>query len=390
MIGALFWISAGLVVYAYAGYPILVTLAALMHHPRPWPKAPLPKVTLIVAAYNEEAVLEAKLNAILQLDYPPDLLQIVVAADGSDDSTLEITRSFADRGVELVHRPERRGKTAAITRAMTGATGEIAVFSDANNRFRPDAIRHLVAPYSVDHVGMTVGFKMADGATGLGFSEGAYWKYESHIRRMETRLGCTVGVNGEIFSIRRDLFSPAPEGTINDDEWMVQLVIRAGYNVIFCPEAVSHEEISFSAAEETERRSRMIAGRYQVYGRAHRGIPWKRPLVTWMLISHKLFRPLVPFGMIGAALASVLAVLIPADDGGLLALAGGSAVATLVAQVAFYGTAVAGRALEPVFGRLAYVPRFLVDSNIAALRGLWRHLTGGQTPMWVRADRTSQ
>ena len=388
MIGALFWVSVGLVVYVYAGYPILITLAALMRRPRPWPEGPLPKVTLIVAAYNEQAVLAAKLSAILRLDYPRELLQIIVAADGSNDSTADIARRFSDRGVELVHKPEREGKMAALDRAMTWATGEIIVFSDANNRFRPDAIRHLVAPFSADRVGMTVGYKTAIGDSGLGFSEGAYWKYESHIRRMETRLGCTVGVNGEIVSIRRDLFSPAPEGTINDDEWMVQLVIRAGYNIIFCPQAVSHEEISSFAAEETERRSRMIAGRYQAYG--HRNIPWKRPLVTWMLISHKLFRPLVPFGMIGAALASVLAVLIPADDGGLLALAGDSAVATLAAQVVFYGMAAGGRALEPVFGRLAYIPRFLVDSNIAALRGLWRHLTGGQSAMWVQADRTSQ
>ena len=390
MIGALFWVSAGLVAYVYAGYPILITLAALMRHPRPWPEGPLPKVTLIVAAYNEQAVLAAKLSAILRLDYPRELLQIIVAGDGSNDSTADIARRFSDRGVELVHKPEREGKMAALDRAMTWATGEIIVFSDANNRFRPDAIRHLVAPFSADRVGMTVGYKTAIGDSGLGFSEGAYWKYESHIRSMETRLGCTVGVNGEICSIRRNLLSPAPKGIITDDEWMAHSVIQAGYNVIFCPEAVSHEQISSSAAEENERRSRIVAGRYQVYGRTNRRIPWNRPLVAWMLISHKLLRPLVPLGMIGAALTSVLSVLIPADEGGLLALAGGSGVAMLAAQLVFYGMAAAGPVLQPVFGRLAYVPRFLVDSNVAALRGLWRHLTGGQSAAWVRASRTPQ
>lgn len=390
MIGALFWVSAGLVAYVYVGYPLLVTLAAMVRPSPRWPEAPLPKVTLMIAAYNEESVLESKLERALLLDYPRDLLQIIVAADGSDDRTAEIARSFADRGVELVHRPERLGKMAAINRAMAHATGEIVVFSDANNHFAPDAIRHLIAPYADERVGVTVGYKMVGGASGLGFSEGAYWRYESHIRRMETRLGCTVGVNGEICSIRRDLFRPAPDGTINDDQWMAHSVIRRGANVIFCPEATSTEEISASPEDEIERRARMVAGQYQVFARAHREIPWRRPVVAWMLVSHKLLRPLVPFGMIGAAVAAVLAVALPPANGGALALAGAWGGAALISQVVFYGVAAAGRRLEGVLGKLAYVPRFLVDSNTAALRGLWRHLTGRQSALWVRADRRPQ
>lgn len=390
MIGALFWASVGLVAYVYVGYPVLVTIAAMTRRRPPWPDAPLPKVSLMIAAYNEEAVIGSKLDRVLDLDYPRELLQVIVAADGSDDRTVEIARSYADRGVEVVHRPERRGKMAAINRAMASATGEVVVFSDANNRFASDAIRHLVAPYADPRVGVTVGYKTVDGESGLGFSEGAYWRYESHIRRMETRLGCTVGVNGEICSIRRDLFRPAPDGTINDDQWMAHSVIRAGSDVIFCPNAVSTEEISASPAEETERRSRMVAGQYQVFGRAHRNIPWRRPVVAWMLISHKLLRPLVPFGMIGAALAALLAITFPTGEGGAPALAGGWAMVALGSQIAFYAIAAAGRRLEPIVGRLGYVPRFLVDSNIAALRGLWRHLTGRQSAVWARAARRPQ
>jgi cellulose synthase/poly-beta-1,6-N-acetylglucosamine synthase-like glycosyltransferase len=279
---------------------------------------------------------------------------------------------------------------AAINRAMGHATGEIVVFSDANNRFAPDAIRHLVAPYSDERVGVTVGYKTVGGTTGLGFSEGAYWRYESHIRRMETRLGCTVGVNGEICSIRRDLFRPAPDGTINDDQWMAHTAIRSGYDVIFCPDAVSSEDISASATDEIERRSRMVAGQYQVFARAHREIPWRRPVVAWMLISHKLLRPLVPFGMIGAAAAALLALAFRPAAGGVFALADGWAIAAVVSQVAFYALAAAGRILTPLVGRVAYLPRFLVDSNLAALRGLWRHLTGRQSAVWVTAQRTPQ
>jgi cellulose synthase/poly-beta-1,6-N-acetylglucosamine synthase-like glycosyltransferase len=279
---------------------------------------------------------------------------------------------------------------AAINRAMSSATGEVVVFSDANNRFASDAIRRLVVPYTDQRIGVTVGLKTVGGETGLGFSEGAYWRYESHIRRMETRLGCTVGVNGEICSIRRDLFRPAPEGIINDDQWMAHKVIRAGSNVVFCPDAISSEEISATPEEEAERRSRMVAGQYQVFARAHREIPWRRPVVAWMLISHKLLRPLVPFGMIGAAAAAVTATIVGPTEGGMLALAGSWGVAATTAQAVFYGVALLGRRLEGLVGRLAYVPRFLVDSNIAALRGLWRHVTGRQSAIWVRADRRSQ
>lgn len=386
MIGVLFWASVGLVVYVYAGYPVLVTLAAQLRPTPRYPDAPFPKVTLLIAAYNEEIDIASKLEAALVLDYPAELLQIIVAADGSTDRTAEIVTSFSDRGVELVHQPERQGKLAAISRAIAWANGEIVVFSDANNRYDADAVVRLVAPFADERVGLTVGYKTVTGSTGLGHSEGAYWRYESHIRRMETRLGCTVGVNGEICAIRRDMFRPAPEGTINDDQWMAHMVIRDGSNVVFCPEAVSRETISMSAADERERRTRMVAGQYQLFARAFREIPWRRPLVTWMLVSHKLLRPLVPFAMIGAACTAGLAVVIAPSNAGLAGLGPPWALSALIAQAVFYAAALMGHRLER-FGKLTYVPRFLVDSNIAALRGLWRHLRGGQTTLWERAER---
>ncbi len=275
---------------------------------------------------------------------------------------------------------------AAIDRAMTWATGDIVAFSDANNRYSPDAIRNLVAPFANPSVGATVGRKMVAGESGLGLSEGAYWKYESHIRRMETRLGCTVGINGEIWSMRRELYRSPPPGIINDDRWGAHVVINAGFNLVFCPNAISTETVSASASDEIERRSRMVAGQYQTFRNVKRSVPWRRPLVAWMLISHKMLRPLVPFGLIGAAVAAVAAV-VTAPDGGLLGLAPPWGIAALSTQAAFYVTAMAGPWLERHIGRVAYLPRFLVDSNIAALRGLWRHLTGRQSALWVRADR---
>lgn len=384
MIGLIFWAGAGLVLYTYAGYPLLVTIVASIFGREPAFAEHLPKVTLIVAAYNEEAVIDRKLRDTTRLDYPAELLQVIVAADGSDDATAAIARSH-DR-VEVLHRAERRGKMAALNHAVEWASGDVIVFSDANNTLRPDALTQIVRPFSDRSVGAVTGRKVTTGDSGLGYSEGAYWRYEAHLRRMENRLGTTVGVNGEIFAIRRDLFAAAPESIVNDDQWMAHRVIKRGYRVVFQPGAVSEETVSVDAASEAERRSRMVAGQWQVFGRLHKEIPWRRPLVAWMLISHKILRPLVPFGMLTALGASIAATL-AAPSGGLFGLAAPWGAITLAAQAAFYALAAAPGMLRPLLGRAAYVPRFLVNSNFAAVRGLLRHLRGGQTTAWQRAER---
>lgn len=383
MIGLIFWTSVALVVYTYAGYPALVTAVARFASPRRDPAAQTPKMTLVIAAFNEESVIEQKLADTLQLDYPSHLLQVIVAADGSDDATPEIVRTFGDEGVELVHRPERAGKMAALERAMEWATGDIIVFSDANNSLSSDALRQLAIPYGDPEVGAVTGRKTVTSDDGLGYSEGTYWRYEAHLRSMETRLGCTVAVNGEIFSIRRSLFVNAPPGTINDDAWMALGVIRAGYRVVYRPQAVSTERVSSRLGEEVERRSRMVAGQYQMLRRAR--LPWRRPLVLWMFVSHKMLRPLVPFGMIGAAAASVLSVIAPGS--GALSLGQPWNWVSLGANAAFYGLAAIGPRVTGLLGKAAYVPTFLAASNAAALKGLWRHLTGGQSAVWKSASR---
>ena len=199
-----------------------------------------------------------------------ELLQVIVAADGSDDATPDIVRTFL---ASNWYTAPSAGKMAAIERAAEWATGDVIVMSDANNSLRSDALALLVAPFQDPTVGAVTGRKVVSGPGGLGFGESLYWRYESHIRRMETRIGCTVGANGEIFAIRREAFSPAPAGTINDDQWLAHRTILSGWDVIFQPEAVSEETVSATAAEEAERRSRMVAGQFQVFSGLHRKIP---------------------------------------------------------------------------------------------------------------------
>ncbi len=392
MFGILFWFFVIVVIYAYAGYPALLTLVARLKNRQPHTADITPPVTLLIAAYNEETTIAAKLENSLQLDYPRDKLQILVTADGSSDGTPEIVKQFADRGVELNYSPPRKGKMAAINRAMPLATGDIVVFSDANNMYAPDTIREMIKPFADPEVGATSGAKTiikGDGA--LGDSEGLYWKYESYIKKQETLTGSITGVVGELFAIRRDLFASPPDKIINDDFYMAMQLIHQNYRVVYVPTARSSERVSLSAEDEVNRRSRIVAGRYQALDL----LPFNRPLVVWQIASHKLLRPLVPLAMIGAFVANLLALLLPsqaAQDHPILRLGRPFAALFFALQIIFYSLAWLGNqlSLEGKLGKLLYLPTFLVNSNRAALIGLYRMVTKRQTTLWQRAQRREE
>ncbi len=394
MCGIVFWCCVLLILYVYAGYPLLLTLLASLR-PKPRFSSPvdLPSVTLLIAAYNEERVIAAKLQNSLALDYPPERLQILVAADGSDDRTVEIVKSYAGRGVELSYSPERRGKLAAINRAMQAVRHEIVVFSDANNLYTPGTLRALVAPFADRRVGCVAGSKnVLTAGTRLGEADSLYWRYESFIKKQETRLtGCCVGVSGEIYAIRRELYRPLPAHIINDDFFVALSIIQQGYQVIYVPEAVSFEPVSASEQDEIVRRARIVAGRYQAMILSLGKLPWRRPLVVWQILSHKFMRPLVPFGMLGALAGNVGAVVLPAKEmlPDWLSLAPPYGWAFLGMQAGFYLLALLGRRLKisGLLGKLLYIPSFLVNSNYAALLGLFRYLSGRQTVLWEKATR---
>jgi len=393
MIGLAFWIAAAVVVYTYAGYPLLIAALSHLRKRPPEHTGHLPAMTLVIAAFNEELAIGTKLDQSLALDYPTDLLQIIVAADGSDDRTVEIASSYADRGVLVLHRPERAGKLAAITRAVAVASGDIVVFSDANNRYDDAALREMAAPFADPKVGAVSGRKAVIDEDALGYSEGLYWRYESAIKRWETRFGSTVSVNGEIIAVRRGLFATAPPGIINDDTWLARLVLRGGHRIAYAERALSVERVSADAAAEQERRSRMVAGQIQVLFRAHRELPWRRPVITWQLISHKLLRPLVLVWMAVCLLASVLSLFLPGTGegpGAILTLAAPWNVAAVVSQAVFYMLVALGGRISGPLGKAAYVPRFLWDSNVAAVRGMARIVSGRQSPLWDRVARREE
>lgn len=382
----LFWISFLFLIYVYLGYPLLIAVLARLRRGANRPKAELPSISLIIAAYNEEKVLREKLANALELIYPEGKMEIIVAADGSSDNTCAIVEEFAPQGIKLSFSPERRGKLAAMAHASESAKGEVLVFSDANNFFQPCSFQYLLQPFADRRVGAATGAKhvRSEGDT-LSSSEGLYWKYESWIKENESSMNTCTAAAGEILAVRKALFPQIPAGVINDDFYILLSIIRAGYRVAYVPQAESWERVSQAQQDEVKRRARITAGRFQALANSWRWLPWNNPTAVWQIFSHKYFRLFIPFAMILALLSNLAVVL--ADRLGFTE-AGAWAGWMLAAQVCFYILALLGRWLDfrgPL--KFLYLPAFLVSSNLATLLGFFKHVSQNQDVSWERVNR---
>ncbi len=377
----LFISSITLIVYTFFGYPALLALWARLR-PRGvrTDSGVAPSVSLIIAAYNEADVIEGKLQNCFALDYPPELLEIIVAADGSDDNTAELAQKYAP--VKVLFHPERKGKMAAINRAVAEARGEILVFSDANNLYTPDTLRALLAPFGDPAVGVVTGRKAIDDGNGraLDRAEGLYWRYESKIKEWESRIGSVTGVAGEILAVRRDAFRAPPVGTVNDDFVLAMLAAIDGWRVVYTPQAVSLEPASATLADEATRRSRIVTGRYQALWQLLPTMLRKRPQLAWQVISHKGLRPVVPFAMLTTLLSN-------------LTLARETAWGrwAVVFQGVFYGSALVGwwNEARGRRNRWFYLPYYFCRVNGASVQGLQRFLSRRNHALWAKAKRST-
>ncbi|NWF65644.1 MAG: glycosyltransferase family 2 protein [Chloroflexi bacterium] len=393
MLGILFWLCVLAVVYVYAGYPALVFLFSKMFNQAVNTGDVSPLVTLIFAAHNEEKVIEKKLENTLALEYPREQLQILVVNDGSMDRTAEIVRRYQNKGVELVDFPQRRGKLTALRDAQTKCRGEIILFSDADNFYPPNAVSETVKYFYDERVGAVSGGRDVIGEGALGSAEGLYWRYEEFIKRHESNFGSCTGVAGDLLAVRRRLYVPPPPNVINDDFFTALNVLRQGYRVVYSPTARSSHPVANTEHEEMERRARMVAGRYQAMFVFWRHLPWKYPVAFWQVISHKYMRPLVPLFMIAALIFTILSVVFPQSSEAFafawLFLYQPFNYVFLVLQMLFYSLAWFGRSFKSrgFVGKLIYIPVFLVNSNLAALQGLFRYLTSRQSVMWKKVAR---
>lgn len=391
MFGILFWLSAATIIYVYLGYPILIAILAQTRKQQMFSTDFKPSVTLIFAAHNEAKVIANKLENTLALEYPRECLQILVVNDGSTDETAEIVKLYQDKGVELISFENRRGKLSALKDALHFASHEIILFSDADNFYPPDALIETVKYFSDPSIGAVSGGRNVIGDTSLGKAEGLYWKYEEFIKRQESRIDSCVGVAGDLLAVRKNIYVAPPAGIINDDFYTALRVLQKGYRVVHAPQARSYHPVARSEQEEIERRTRMTAGRYQIIFSAWNILPFKKPFVLWQIISHKYLRLLLPVAMLVAVGANIMAFsgFGMMDAPAWLMLAAPYNWLFLLLQGLFYVAASIGLKFKfsGWIGKLLYVPTFLVNSNMAALRGLYRFMTSTQTVVWKKVAR---
>lgn len=291
-----------LVVYALAGYPLLLRLAARRHRHPIRKDGQLRTVSFLIPVYNGEKFLDSKLRSILALNYPRELMEIVVISDGSTDSTDDIARRFEPEGVRLIRVP-RGGKPAAINSGVPLSSAEILIFNDVRQTLHPESLRNLIACFGDPEVGaVSAQLSIRTGETSAEHDTGLYWRYELWIRQQMTRIHSTWGCTGAYYGLRRTLWTPIPPDTLIDDAWLPLTAVLKGYRVILEETAVMYD-FPTALHSEFRRKVRTLAGLYQLIWLLP-GLFSSRNPMRFHYFSGKYSRLLVPWCLIGMAAAS--------------------------------------------------------------------------------------
>jgi len=374
-----FWFCLGLIVYIYAGYPIIVCLIAPVLN-RKVRKADIePSVTVVIAAFNEEQDIRDTVVNKLEQDYPSERLEVVVVSDGSTDRTDEIVRDLAERNhgrLRLLRQELRQGKTQALNLALRYASTDLVVFSDANSIYAPRALRALVRSFADPSVGYVTGQMVYTNPNDAGIGKGAsrYMSYENTLRALETRVGSIVGVDGGIDAIRRELYAPMRPDQLPD--FVLPLsIVEAGRRVVYEPDAVLYEP-SLAAAEDELRMRVRVTLRALAGLRDKRALlnPLRFPLFAWQVVSHKVLRYTAFLPLAGILLFNAMAVGQHLFYAGFLAL-----------QLAVYASAALGHGLRRVMvpASKLLMPYYFVILNVACVIAFWKFLAGQKIVIWT-------
>ena len=374
--------------FAYAGYPVVIYMLSKLfgrsEKPKPLADDQLPLVSLLIAAYDEEDEIERRLVNAMALDYPADRLEIVIASDGSTDRTCDIVRRVAAANpgrIRLLDYTDNRGKATVLNDAFQTIRGEIVVLSDANTTMREDSLRRLVKWFAIPDIGVVCGrLVMTDPSTGNNV-DSMYWKYETFLKKCESKLGALLGSNGAIYAIRKELFPGVPAGTIIDD-FYIPLAAKRRYKcrIIYETRAVACEETAISIRDEFHRRSRIGAGGFQSIGMLWRLLWPRHGWVAFAFLCHKVVRWLCPFFLIVAFVSNFF----------LLDTLFGQV--TLALQVGGYTAALAGNWMpsKPKFLRVFRLPTMFATMNAALLVGFFKWLFRNQSGAWKRTERSGE
>ena len=376
----LFWISLSLLFYTYVGYGLLLLIynriftresVAVTQH--------LPDVTVVIPAYNEEEIIRRKIENCLTLHYPKDKIFFLFITDGSTDRTAEIVGGYP--AVQSLHQPVRKGKSAAINRAMEIVDTPLTVFTDANTMLHPESILKLVRHFSDPKVGGVSGEKriLGNSHSAVGFGEKIYWQYESQLKKANAAFYTILGAAGELFAIRSVLFTPLDEKVILDDFVISARICQQGYRFLYEKEAIAVEASSATLADERKRKIRISAGSFQTLGLLPGLLnPFKNLRVWFQYISHRVLRWVV------------CPVLLPAVfiANYFIVSSGSFYTVSFWAQILFYMLAFIG-SLQPdkSNNKLLTVPAYFVFMILSQYTGFYRHITKKQTVFWEKAAR---
>ena len=387
----LFWICLAICVYTYVGYGLLLYLLVLLKRlvkGKPQQMAlptddQLPDVSFMVCAYNEQDVVEMKMQNIHELDYPKDKLHVVWVTDGSSDNTNEYLKAYPE--VEVIYSPERRGKTAALNHGLSMVKSDITVMTDANTMVNREAIREIVRCMQDPKVACVAGEKRVLSRTEgeiAAEGEGLYWKYESTLKRLDSELYSAMGAAGELNAIRTNLYEPMPETALLDDFIMSMKMVKQGYKIAYTSDAYAMEYGSANLEEESKRKRRIAAGGLQSSWWLRSMMnPFKNFMVAFQFVSHRVLRwSITPIALMA---------LIPLNVALVMMKAGTVYTIIWILQILFYLCAFCGYLLEQRGrkNKLLYVPYYFLFMNINVFRGM-RYLKthqGGGT--WEKAKR---
>lgn len=372
MAEVIFWLCLLLPFYAWLGYPLLLTLVGPFF-PRHTPPVLAPqRISVVVAAHNEQRNIENKLRNLLAQDYMADNVQIIVASDGSTDQTVALARGFDDPRIVVLDLP-RQGKNSVLNAAVSHCTGDILVFTDADVHWIEGTFQALLEPFADPDVGGTVGNMIIPVAgKGLSVGESLYRRYEAWLRRVENRTGCTVSADGALQALRRELYQPIP-ALVNDDFFINTCAPVAGKRVVYVDQAKVLDQGVDEAERQFSRRQRVtVGGLISLAARRELLNPLRHGLYAIALISHKLIRRLAPVLLLPLLLANLWLL----DEHDFYRL-------TLAAQLLGYAIAVAGlldvrRRLPKPFRLAAFVLVTLAGMSV----GLWQFLRGHSYNQW--------
>jgi cellulose synthase/poly-beta-1,6-N-acetylglucosamine synthase-like glycosyltransferase len=389
----IFGLSVGLIAYTYFIYPaILLVLAGMKqfshdlrfglgrrNRRKVRRSESLPKVSIVFAAHNEAAIIQQKLQNCRTLEYPPDRLEILIGCDACTDETAKLARAAELPNVSVHEFADRAGKPAVLNRLVPMASGGLIIFCDANTMFEPGTVLSMVRHFDEPEVGCVCGELRLRPLNGKGSSEGLYWRYETLLKFLESRLNMLVGGNGALLGIRQSLFAPIPPNGIIDDFLVAMHVRSAGHRLVYDPEAVAWEEVAPNVRQEFRRRVRIGTGNFHALRYTWRMLIPGAGSIAFSYWSHKVLRWLAPVALCSSFLAAVLLARQPVYAAFVAAALGISVLGWIGYRLD----------LQERYSAPCSVPYYFLSMNLALFLGFFRFLRGRTSLVWAPTERQS-